>query len=154
MQAILKVIPGLLFMTALLCLPVKANECPSVTLPSQLPKDDRASLARLDQQFSSYTLDIDFLTERNALLNTHGFADQQLVVDSFYAKYCNLVGQPEWKLQAFERQARLQYAQAKLYRLVDFSAVMLDSRRLASMPSENSDAASNLDTLAFYHSYP
>ncbi len=150
MQAFHKVTPGLLLMTALLCLPVKANECPSVTLPKQLHKDDRASLAMLDQQFSSYTLDIDFLTERNALLNTHGFADQQLVVDSFYAKYCNLVDQPEWKLQALERQARLHYAQVKLYQRVEFPAVMLDSRRLASMPLANSDDASNLDTLEFF----
>ena len=143
MQAFYKVTLGLLIMTGMLCLPVFADECPTVYLPKKLHQDDRAALAKLDQQFASYTLDIDFLNERNALLNAHVFADQQLVVDSFYAKYCNLVDQPEWKLEVLERQARLHYARVKLYQRVVFPSVILDSRSLASIqPLVKFDVAS------------
>ena len=119
--------------TVTLWLEVFAADCPKISLPDKLYKDDQACLALLDERFDSYTPDIEFLSDRNYLLSTYPYSDQKLVIDTFYIKYCNLVAEPRWNLSSDEQQARLEIAREKLYTRVPFPAPIVDTRNLISL---------------------
>ena len=120
-------------LTLMLSLHVFAIECPTVTLPDNLYKDDKACLAILDERFLSYTPDIAFLSDRNFLLSSYAYANQQLVIDTFYVKYCNLIGEPKWDLSTDQQQVRVDVAKEKLYTRVPFPAPIVDTRDVSSL---------------------
>ena len=154
MHAFNRIFIGTVVFTSMLCLQVFAGECPTPTLPDKLYKDDKACLAILDERFASYSLDIEFLSDRNYLLSTYDYADQQLVIDTFYIKYCNLVAEPRWNLSVDEQKARLEVAREKLYTRVPFPAPIVDTRNLSSLqPLLKFNLASNSINHEFLFQY-
>lgn len=132
MRIFIKRLIGVVVLTQVLSLYIFAAECPTITLPDKLYKDDKACLAILDERFLSYTPDIEFLSERNSILSTYAYANQQLVIDTFYVKYCNLVGEPRWNLTTDQQQASIDVAKDKLYTRVPFPPPIVDTRNLSS----------------------
>jgi len=119
----------------LLCLQVMASECPVVNPPDKLFDDDKACLAILDKKFASYSPDINFRKDRNAMLTLHFDADQQFVIDTFFARYCELLGEPKWKLSDAERREKLDLAKEKLYARVPFPPPVTNTANLSLLHS-------------------
>jgi hypothetical protein len=120
-----------LLMGAVACLPAMASDCPSLREPGKVNADTRNCLESLKVQFAEYTPDIEFLSERNALLSANPYANQKLVIDTFFISYCGLVSDPRWELTAEDRAATLQLAQEKLYTRVPFPVPVADSRNFS-----------------------
>jgi len=111
----------------LLCLQALASECPVVNPPDKLFDDDKACLAILDKNFASYSPDINFEVDRNAMLTVHYDADQQFVLDTFYVRYCELVGEPRWQLSDDARRKKLNVAKEALYAHVPFPPPLVNT---------------------------
>lgn len=113
------------------CLHVSAADCPAVSLPGQMNADTRKCLVTLDQRFLSYTPEVNFRSDRNRLLTTNAYADQQLVLDVFFTKYCELIGEPRWNLSLETQGEKLRSAGEELYARVPFAQPVVDTRNLS-----------------------
>jgi len=132
MQQFKKILIGTTVFFIIIFQQVFAEECPTLTHPEELYEDDKACLAILDERFSSYSLDINFLSDRNYLLSTYPYANQKFVIDTFFVKYCHLTVETRWDLSEDERMERLEAAKKQLYTRVPFPAPIVDSRNLYS----------------------
>ena len=108
-----------------------ADECPALPEPGEVNNDTRNCLTSLETLFAGYSPDIEFLSERNALFSANAYADQKLVIDTFFIMYCGLLGEPRWGLSPEDRAARLELAQEKLYTRVPFPPPVADSRNFS-----------------------
>ena len=116
--------------------PVKAAECPTITLPEQMRQDTRDCLVILDESFPTFSPDINLRSKRNRILIDNSKADQELFIGVFFIKYCELIGESRWNIPPDDRLERLALAQEKLYYKVPFRPPAIDSRLLTMYQSE------------------
>ncbi len=101
--------------------------CPEVLVNNEkIGADTQDSLAELERRFVNYSIEINFIDERNSMLIDFPFADQKLFIDVFYSKYCNLIRNS--KITLSEKQIQLEEAQNKLYQRVPSANIVADTR--------------------------
>lgn len=115
--------------------PVQAMQCPGVSVSAdKLDSDTKKGLAELERRFSTYTVDVNFASERTSILIRFAFANQKLLIDVFYSKYCELLADPNLNLPPSEQEERLTIAKSELYAKVPFSPIVAATKDLSSVP--------------------
>ena len=111
---------------------IMAAECRTVELPEHMNQDTRSSLVTLAERFSSYNLDTNLRSERNGIiLDDNEDADQQLFIDVFYTKFCELIKEPRWSLPPDNQKKHRDLAFEQLYKKALFGAPIVDTRWLS-----------------------
>lgn len=114
-----------------------AQNCPVIQAPQVLHTQDFASIEQLEQNFRQYDPDVRLRPERNRLLINFAFANQQFVIDTFYSKYCNLIGESRFELNQQAQAVKLDKAEEDLYFRVPFPPPVFDSRvNISNTPVE------------------
>ena len=112
--------------------PVVAAECPAIELPEHMNQDTRSCLVTLAESFPSYNLDTNLRSERNGIiLDDNEDADQQLFIDVFYTKFCELIKEPRWNLPPDNQKKRRDLASVQLYEEALFGKPVIDTRWLS-----------------------
>lgn len=108
-----------------------ADECPALPEIGEANGDTRKCLSMLEEQFAGYSPDIEILSERNALLAAYEYADNKLVIATFFVRYCGLLSDPRWQLSAEERATRLNLAQEQLNKKAQGMVPIVHSRNIS-----------------------